>query len=191
MKETVSDEGYGWGRYWPCLLGAAVLLAAYGALVAGGFSSLAPLFFGCLLLGAALEDGMTGYISDFWSLLLLGGGFLTSVMEGRMAESLLSFLLAAAVYGGLYFFSKKSLGTGDILLSAGAASWLAPLSCLLFIWLSALMAAFVMGTLVVLGKWRMDRAVRFGPFLAAGGLLAYGWQAAWGIFPLSTGFPFG
>lgn len=116
-----------------------------------------------LLTLAALEDWRTGYLSDGWSLLLAVTGFMTA-------------------------FRRQ--GAGDLVLSTGAAFWLSPLTALLFIWFSALSALLFLAIPLLLGKKKAGDPVRFGPFIALGGVMAYGWQEIWGPL-LPPWFPFG
>lgn len=44
------------------------------------------------------------------------------------------------------------MGTGDLVLSTGAAFWLSPLTALLFIWFSALSALLFLAIPLLLGK---------------------------------------
>ena len=90
----------------------------------------------------------------------------------------------------LYLASQKSMGTGDLVLSTGAAFWLSPLTALLFIWFSALSALLFLAIPLLLGRKKAGDPVQFGPFIALGGVMAYGWQEIWGPL-LPPWFPFG
>lgn len=94
------------------------------------------------------------------------------------------------IYMVLYLASQKSMGTGDLVLSTGAAFWLSPLTALLFIWFSALSALLFLAMPLLLGRKKAGDPVRFGPFIAMGGVMAYGWQEIWGPL-LPPWFPFG
>lgn len=189
MKRT--GDGIPWDFLWDTrkvLCGALALCLFYGAALGAGIPFLSPAFFVLFLSGAGMEDALTGYISDIWSLLLAAFGLLTAVLSGDFLLPVLSGLLAFFIYGLLYFLSKKSMGTGDILLSTAAALWLTPSACLLFIWLSSLCALLFTGVMILLGKRDRHMSVRFGPFMALGGVLAYGWEEIWTLLP--PGFPF-
>lgn len=95
--------------------------------------------------------------------------------------------------GGRYlhdfiFPFQKIHGDRGYFLSAGAACWLNPVTCLLFIWFSALTALLFSAYFLLTGKWNRKSPVRFGPFMALGGILAYGMEI-W--LPLPPGLPFG
>ena len=138
---------------------------------------------------AALEDWRTGYLSDGWSLLLAVTGFMTAFRRQGASDSLLSAALVFTIYVVLYLVSQKSMGTGDLVLSTGAAFWLSPLTALLFIWFSALFALLFLAIPLLLGRKKAGDPVRFGPFIAMGGVMAYGWQEIWGPL-LPPWFPF-
>ena len=169
----------------------AEILLFYEGMLLADVTLFVPAFFALLLSGAALEDGRTGYISDGWSFLLASGGLSTSFHEGHLLWGAVAALLSFCIYGMLYFISRQSMGTGDILLASAASCWLTPLSCLLFIWFSALTASIFLGAGLVLEKWSLSEKVRFAPFMALGGILAYGWQEIWGTSSCSPWFPFG
>ena len=155
-----------------------------------GPSFFSPALFVLLLTLAALEDWRTGYLSDGWSLLLAVTGFMTAFRRQGAGDSLLSAALVFTIYMVLYLASKKSMGTGDLVLSTAAAFWLSPLTALLFIWFSALSALLFLAMPLLLGRKKAGDPVRFGPFIALGGVMAYGWQEIWGPL-LPPWFPFG
>lgn len=177
MDTAEGAGGRNWDRLWQgkkCLSLWAAAVVVYGLFLWAGLAFLSPVPFLLFLGFGALEDWDTGYISDGWSLLLVVTGLLSAWAGHRVADSLLSAGLCFLVYALLYMISRKSLGTGDILLSTGAAFWLAPVSCLLFIWLSAALAALSLGIVLLAGGRGFCREVRFGPFIALGGVAAYG-----------------
>lgn len=175
-------------RKWQVLWAGGVL--GYGVLLVRGPSFFSPALFVLLLALAALEDWRTGYLSDGWSLLLAVTGFMTAFRWQGAGDSLLSAALVFTIYVVLYLVSKKSMGTGDLVLSTAAAFWLSPLTALLFIWFSALSALLFLAIPLLLGKKKAGDPVRFGPFIALGGVMAYGWQEIWGPL-LPPWFPFG
>lgn len=175
-------------RKWQALWAGGVL--GYGVLLVRGPSFFSPALFVLLLMLAALEDWCTGYLSDGWSLLLAVTGLMTAFRRQGAGDSLLSAALVFIIYVVLYLVSKKSMGTGDLVLSTGAAFWLSPLTALLFIWFSALSALLFLAIPLLLGRKKPGDPVRFGPFIALGGVMAYGWQEIWGSL-LPPWFPFG
>lgn len=183
MDTAEGARGRNWDRLWQgktCLFLWAAAAAAYGFSLWVGMAFLSPVPFLLLLGLAALEDWDTGYISDGWSLLLAVTGLISAWARQDVAAGILSAALCFLVYFLLYMISRKSLGTGDILLSTAAAFWLAPVSCLFFIWLSAVTAA------LALGAAGIGREVRFGPFIALGGVAAYGLEKTGLLFVLTA-----
>lgn len=181
-----------WDRLWRerrWLLVWAAALLSYGVFLMKGWLALSPFFFLVFLVLPALEDWRTGYNSDGWSILLALSGLMTAFWRQELSASLFSAAFVFMIYGALCLIAKESAGTGDMVLSTGAAFWLGPVSCLFFIWFSALAALLFLAPSLLLGRKGTGEKVRFGPFIAMGGVLAYGWQEIWG-FPQAW-IPFG
>lgn len=134
------------------------------------------LLLGILLLFPAVEDGKTGYISDDWSLLIAISGMITSWQMGHGWESVLSALIIWALYGLLWLIRKDAAGMGDVLLSGAIVLWLTPIFALLFLWLASMLALVWAGWICLYERNTKRRGVRFAPFLALGGGIAYGLQ---------------
>ena len=83
-----------------------------------------------------MEDYRTGYVDDRWSILILLTGAVYRGIHHSFYEGFLSFLLAALVYGAVFFVVPEGIGTGDIFLSAAIAFWLEPAGVFFFIWSS-------------------------------------------------------
>ncbi|MGN0955166.1 prepilin peptidase [Dialister sp.] len=194
MKTAEAEGKCSWDRLWSDRKWLALWLAGsvlYACLLGHGWYFLSPAVFIVLLLLPAAEDWQTGYISDGWSFLLASCGLMTAFWQQDMKSSFLAGILTFSLYGLIHIMAKESSGTGDIFLSAGAAFWLEPVSCLLFIWFSALTAALFLAVPLLLGKKSLQEEVRFGPFIALGGMMAYGWQEIWGLSFPPAWFPFG
>ena len=69
---------------------------------------------------------------------------------------------------------KQARGAGDIFLSGAAALGLAPVSVPLFLFLSASSAAIAGMVLLFLGRMSRREGIPFCPFIALGGVAAYG-----------------
>ena len=134
-----------------------------------------------LLLGPAVEDGRSGYISDGWSLLIAISGMITSWQMGHGWESVLSALIILALYGLLWLIRKEAAGMGDVLLSGAIVLWLTPVFALLFLWLASMLALVWYGLVCLYERSVARRGVRFAPFLALGGGMAYGLQEMVGL----------
>lgn len=142
--------------------------------------------YGMLLLGPAAEDGRSGYISDGWPLLLAAAGLVTSWQQGQAIEGLVTAGMMLVLYGLMYLWKREAAGMGDVLLSAAAALWLTPIFGLLFLWIAAVSSLVFYGLRLLVRRPPAEAGVRFAPFLAFGGVMAYGMQEMWGISLLCT-----
>jgi len=108
---------------------------------------------------------------------LLGFGLLISLLPGNPspAGSLIGTLLGGGIMYGIAVvgdavYKRETMGGGDIKLAAAIGAFMGwP------ILLVALFAAFLLGAaggLVYLGLGGKDKTIPFGPFLAAGALVA-------------------
>lgn len=163
-------------RGWGVL---AVLGLAFGVVLALGGSWVRWGYF-LFLLFPALEDARTGYVSDGWALWLALGGLLTMISRGE-ALYLATGAGMGALYGLLYLISKKSLGLADVFLAAASSLWLLPVYGLLSLWLTSLAALLWCAFLFLRGRLGRRTEIRFVPFLAIGGALAYGVQETVGM----------
>lgn len=162
----------GWGV-------VAVLGLAFGVVLALG-GSWARWVYLLFLLFPALEDARTGYVSDGWALWLALGGLLMMISRGE-ALYLATGVGMGALYGLLYLISKKSLGLADVFLAAASSLWLLPVYGLLSLWLTPLAALLWCAFLFLRGRLGRRTEIRFVPFLAIGGALAYGVQETVGM----------
>lgn len=163
-------------RGWGVL---AALGIAFGVVLALG-GSWARWVYLLFLLFPALEDARTGYVSDGWALWLALGGLLTMISRGE-ALYLATGAGIGALYGLLYLISKKSLGLADVFLAAASSLWLLPVYGLLSLWLTSLAALLWCAFLFLRGRLGRRTEIRFVPFLAIGGALAYGVQETVGM----------
>lgn len=163
-------------RGWGVL---AVLGLAFGVVLALGGSWVRWGYF-LFLLFPALEDARTGYVSDGWALWLALGGLLMMISRGE-ALYLATGAGMGALYGLLYLISKKSLGLADVFLAAASSLWLLPVYGLLSLWLTSLAALLWCAFLFLRGRLGRRTEIRFVPFLAIGGALAYGVQETVGM----------
>ena len=165
----------GWGVLAALVLAFGVVLALGGSWVRWGYF--------LFLLFPALEDARTGYVSDGWALWLALGGLLTMISRGE-ALYLATGVGMGALYGLLYLISKKSLGLADVFLAAASSLWLLPVYGLLSLWLISLAALLWCAFLFLRGRLGRRTEIRFVPFLAIGGALAYGVQETVGMASL-------
>lgn len=162
----------GWGVLAALILAFGVALALGGSWVRWGYF--------LFLLFPALEDARTGYVSDGWPLGLALCGLFTMISRGE-ALYLATGAGMGALYGLLYLISKKSLGLADVFLAAASSLWLLPMYGLLSLWLTSLAALLWCAFLLLRGRLGRRTEIRFVPFLAIGGALAYGVQETVGM----------
>ena len=137
------------------------------AFVGTGILFVSPLLSLALLsAGPAVEDYRTGYVDDRWSILILLTGAVYRGIHHSFYEGFLSFLLAALVYGAVFFVVPEGIGTGDIFLSAAIAFWLEPAGVFFFIWSSCLIGAAAAAVLVIFYHVPKTYPFRFCPCIA-------------------------
>jgi leader peptidase (prepilin peptidase)/N-methyltransferase len=110
---------------------------------------------------------------DYLVLMLLGG------LTG------LSLLMLMGLIGSL-LFRKPSLGMGDIKLAGMIGLFLGPARTVGMFFLGVFLGAIVGGLVLIMGTKKMGQKIPFGPYLAAGAVLAliYGkelWECYMGI----------
>ena len=127
-----------------------------------------------LLLPPAWEDWKTGYVSDYWSVFLAAAGLGHNVFYSRLTDGFISCAFVLGLYGLLFLLTKHAMGAGDIFLSGAAALWLVPVSVPLFLFLSASSAAIAGIVLLFFGRMSRREGIPFCPFIALGGVAAYG-----------------
>jgi leader peptidase (prepilin peptidase)/N-methyltransferase len=139
------------------------------------WQSLAGLVFTSLLIPAAFIDMEHGIIPDRISISAIITGFLFSPFTAGFTSSLWGALL----FGGILFLaaivSQGGMGGGDIKLAAAIGTFTGwPGAVPAFI-LSSLLGG-TWGLILLLSK-KADRktAIKFGPFLALGGWVAFVW----------------
>lgn len=152
---------------------------AFGVVLALGGSWVRWVYL-LFLLFPALEDARTGYVSDGWALWLALGGLLMMISRGEVLY-LATGAGMGVLYGLLYLISKKSLGLADVFLAAASSLWLLPVYGLLSLWLTSLAVLLWCAFLFLRGRLGRRTEIRFVPFLAIGGALAYGVQETVGM----------
>lgn len=128
-----------------------------------------------LFFGPAYEDWKTGWISDGWSAVIGIIGFFHGFFLTDNWNFMWSFAAVVSFFALLYIFSRKALGLGDVFLAPAMALWMVPETAAVFLFFSFTLGAVTSCFLMFIGKKQLTSAVRFGPFLAAGGIVAYGW----------------
>jgi leader peptidase (prepilin peptidase)/N-methyltransferase len=136
----------------------------------------------CLLVVASFSDLDRMVIPDKVTLpgILLGLVLNALVAPGAMVGFLLGAVVgAAALYAvaivGEVLFKKESMGGGDIKLAAMVGAFIGWKMVLLSLFLAVLLGAVVGIALIVLGLRKRREHIPFGPFIAAGTILAVFW----------------
>lgn len=97
-----------------------------------------------------------------------------NVFYSRLTDGFISCAFVLGLYGLLFLLTKHAMGAGDIFLSGAAALWLVPVSVPLFLFLSASSAAIAGIVLLFFGRMSRREGIPFCPFIALGGVAAYG-----------------
>jgi leader peptidase (prepilin peptidase)/N-methyltransferase len=159
-------------------LGGGVLTAA-GVLVAGGSARLASVVLAGLLLlalGAVdllhhrLPDALTGPAVLVVAIVLLGTE-LAAPGSGALLTAVVCAVVVAAAGLGLARMAPGAFGLGDVKLLPSlvllTGYWSAA-AAVVGILLGFLLGAVAAVVGVALGRWRMDTAIAFGPYLLGG-----------------------
>lgn len=139
-----------------------------------------------LLVGIAVYDWRTYIIAPAlmipFSILSVAGVFFGWLGGQPLADISWTVATAAVVFFfffAIFFFSKgRALGFGDAELAPAVVFFLGAAKGFLALLLSFWIGAIVGISLVVLGAAKMKSKIPFGPFLAAGALLAFWWGDA-------------
>lgn len=147
-------------------------------LAEGSFSERLPSLFYVWLLFPALEDAVSGYMTDVWWIMLLAAGLVYRTVNGTFFEGILACLLCSLLLGIPFFIRPGSIGSGDVCFASAIGFWLTPLTALFFIWLSSVLCLFLFFILTLVSQQSVSSPIRFGPCLALAGGISYG-AAQW------------
>ena len=166
------------------------IIEAFTALVSGalvwhlgsGVAGLAALVFGFMLIAMTFIDLDTQYLPDDLTLPLLWLGLLVNI-NGAFVPLQDAVIGAAAGYlvlWGIYWIfklatGKEGMGYGDFKLLAALGAWMGWKALPSIILLSSVVGAIVGIALIVVAKRSRDKAIPFGPYLAAAGMIAMLW----------------
>jgi leader peptidase (prepilin peptidase)/N-methyltransferase len=156
-------------------IASALLIWRFGS----GLAGLAALLFAWMLIAMTLIDADTQLLPDDLTLPLLWCGLLVN-LNGTFVP--LDEAVIGAVAGYLSLWSvywlfklatgKEGMGYGDFKLLAALGAWLGWKMLPVIILLSSVVGAVVGIALIVFAKHGRDKAIPFGPYLAAAGMLA-------------------
>lgn len=134
----------------------------------------------CGATAAGVIDARTGFIPDRITRVTAVAAAACTLPDGAACAAFGGALLAGGVPALLYLATRgRGIGLGDVKLAAAIGAGLGPVGGI-----GALGAAFVLGgvygsALLLLGSAQRSDALRFGPFLAAGAILALASRTAW------------
>ncbi|MBO4632038.1 MAG: prepilin peptidase [Lentisphaeria bacterium] len=143
--------------------------------------------FASLLVCSAFTDCETGIIPDEFTCLGIALGLILSPLcpsywqtASRLTALLLSFgsaliaggLMAGCALLGRWIFRREALGWGDVKLVAAAGAMLGLPGALFMVTAGCLLALLGFPVMrLLIRKYRHRRTLKFGPFLALGGLI--------------------
>lgn len=139
------------------------------------WQGLAGIILTVLLIPAAFIDIDHGIIPDRLSIT----GIIIGLLLSPFTTGFTSSLSGALLFGGIFFLaaliSRGGLGGGDIKLAAAIGAFTGWQGALLAFILSSLLGGIWGFILLLSKKANRKTAIKFGPFLALGGWVAYTW----------------
>ena len=126
----------------------------------------------------AVMDWETMLVADIvvavWGVLTLVIKFQTAGF--RFFDSILGFIIAAGLIGGVWLFSKgRAMGSGDIGIAAVMGWWLGWPKIAAGLWIAFVVGAAYGLWLIVSGKKKLKSEMPFGPFLILGAWIGWMW----------------
>ena len=166
-------------RYPTVELGTAILSAALVWQFGTGWTGLATLVFGWLLVAMTCIDLETQLLPDDLTMLLLWLGLLVN-LKGMFVPLNEAVIGAAAGYLVLWLAywmfklttGKEGMGYGDFKLLAALGAWLGWAMLPTILLLSSAVAAAVGLALITTGRLGRGKTFPFGPYLAGAGVIA-------------------
>ena len=164
------------------------LLSVIGVLFFGGVTlrSLCGSLFSAVLLWLSYLDLRDGMLYDVITLPFAVFGFVP-VRAGLLSlrEALIGGTLCGVLFYCLYIAARDGLGGGDVKLAAALGVWLGWESALIAVWIAFMLGGIAAVFLLATGRKKRRDGIPFGPFLAAGGYVAFVagaqiWQLYWG-----------
>ena len=165
------------------------LLSAAGILFFAGIGmrGLCGSVFSAVLLWLSYLDLRDGMLYDCITLPFAAAGFLCAVAGlVPVADALIGGTLCGVLFYCLYIAARGGLGGGDVKLAIGLGSWLGWSSAVAALWISFLLGGAAAAVLLLMRRKGRQDGIPFGPFLAAGGYIAFIageqlWELYWGL----------
>ncbi|WP_313990748.1 A24 family peptidase [uncultured Selenomonas sp.] len=166
---------------WMAALAGIVLSAGLGLRTAAGS------IFAAMLLWLSFLDLRDGMLYDCITLPFAALGFVC-VPAGLLSlmDALMGGTLCGVLFYCLYIAARGGLGGGDVKLAAGLGIWLGWESAVVALWIAFLLGGIAAALLLASGRRSRRDGIPFGPFLSAGGYVAFVagadlWQLYWGL----------
>jgi leader peptidase (prepilin peptidase)/N-methyltransferase len=154
-----------------------------------GAMGMGSLLFAWLLIAMTCIDYDTQLLPDDLTYPLLWAGLLINLngtfvpLQDAVIGAAAGYLVLWSVYWLFKLATgKEGMGYGDFKLLAGLGAWLGWTALPTIILLSSVVGAIVGISLIVFAKRARDKAIPFGPYLAAAGLLTMLYGAQLGGF---------
>lgn len=164
---------------------SAALIWHFGS----GWAGIATLGFAYALIAMTCIDYDTQLLPDDLTLPLLWAGLLINInatfvpLQDAVIGAAAGYLVLWAIYWLFKLATgKEGMGYGDFKLLAALGAWMGWQALPSIILLSSVVGALVGIFLIVVARRARDKAIPFGPYLAAAGMIAMLWSgpiAAW------------
>jgi len=139
--------------------------------------SLVAVILAMLLIPAAVIDLHHGIIPDKISIT----GIIIGLLISLLTTGFISSLMGALLFGGILllaaYISGGGMGGGDIKMAAAIGVFTGWQGAILAFMLSSILGGAVGVILLLSHQANRKTAIKFGPFLALGGFIAYVWGA--------------
>lgn len=167
--------------FWVSIISAIAVALTFGHQFAGKPFMIGIVCFGLVVLCLAITDAYSQLLPDSMTLSLMWAGMLAQLSPATATVGIEASVIGAAIgYVLLWMIARlfsilrkqDGLGYGDMKLMAAAGAWIGPLALPGAIVLGSAMAVLFQGARMALGKAKKTDLFAFGPWLAAGILIA-------------------
>lgn len=168
-RDTISPQYFAVELLSACLFLLAFSFTPHDLLLS---ATTAMVLFGLLLI--CVFDIKYQQIPDVFTLLVLLGAVGSMIIKGMYITSIQGGLLVFCWFAFQWLVSRgKFVGSGDILLGAALGVWLGLGDSIVMLFVSYILGAVVAIVLLVSGAVKLKGTqLPFGPFLAAGAIIA-------------------
>ncbi len=143
------------------------------SVVGFGWNLLSGLIFFDLVLIAAFIDIEKGIIPNRLNAVAIVIAILMAPLTIGWWECILGSLFLGSVFVLVAVLASGGLGGGDVKLSFVIGAFCGWPACILAFFISTVLASIYAGILILLGRADRKTAIKFGPFLAIGSIMAW------------------